>query len=138
MTCNCADRTLSPIPIRLCPLVTTFFRERVFKTLNIVSVPREEQPRIVDLLVGLKNEGTENAERTLMLRSICKYTKSEPNELSSTEGQYFDGESSHTIVVRAVFVYWWDQRNVGRDRWLQSEVVGKSSKALGVTNQHRE
>ena len=66
-----AKSTLSPIPIRLHPLVTALVLERVFKILNILSVPREEHPRKVNLSIGLKNEGAENSKRTLTLRSMC-------------------------------------------------------------------
>jgi hypothetical protein len=69
--CNCAESTLSPIPIRLRSLVTALFRERIFKVLDIISVPWQEHPRKVNLFIGLINEGTENTKRTLMLRSIC-------------------------------------------------------------------
>ena len=70
--CATTDLTLSPIPIRCRPLVTALVDESVFEVLEMISVPWEEHPREVDLLIGLKNDGTENAKGTLVLRSICK------------------------------------------------------------------
>ena len=68
-----AESTLSPIPIRLYPLVTAFVRKYVFKPLDVISVPRKEHSREVNLLIGLTDdEGQEKTEHTLGLRSICK------------------------------------------------------------------
>ena len=66
--------TLSPIPVRLCPLVTALVREYIFEVLDVISVPWEEHSRGVNLFNGIEseNEGRENVERTLTLRSICK------------------------------------------------------------------
>jgi len=49
-----SNSTLCPIPIGSRPLVTTLFRERVFKVLDIISMPWEEQSRHVDLFIGLE------------------------------------------------------------------------------------
>ena len=47
------DGTLRPIPIGCRTSVTTLFNEGVFKVLKIISVPREEHSREMDLLIGL-------------------------------------------------------------------------------------
>ena len=52
--CKCADGTLCPIPIGRRSLITALFRERVFKVLDVISVPREEQSRVMNLFIGLK------------------------------------------------------------------------------------
>ena len=134
--CATADLTLSPIPVRCCPLVTALVGEHVFEVLNIISVPWEEHPRKVDLLIGLKNDGTEDAKGTLVLRSICKYTISKPKE---NQHQRVDNlRSSRTIVERARFVYRRDQRNVRWDGRRKLGIMRKSSEALKAIGQDRE
>jgi len=46
--------TFGPIPIRGCPFVAALLDERIFEVLDKISVPREEQPREMDLFVGLE------------------------------------------------------------------------------------
>lgn len=68
-----ANGTYCPIPVRCRSLVTALLNEGIFKVLEIVSVPWEEKSRKVDLSFGLEdNGGTDNTERTLIFRSICK------------------------------------------------------------------
>ena len=134
--CTTADLTLSPVPVRCRPLVTALASEHIFEVLNIISVPWQEHPRKVNLLIGLKNDGTEDSKLTLVLRSICKYTISKPKE---NQHQRVDNlRSSCTIVERACFVYRRDQRNVRRNRRRKPGVMRKSSEALKNTGQDRE
>ena len=72
LMCKTTNRTLSPVPVGCCPLVTALVNERVFEILGIISVPWEEQSRKVNLLIGLENESREDTKRTSVLRSICK------------------------------------------------------------------
>ena len=60
-----ANRTNGPIPVRRRSLVTALFGERVFKALEIISVPWEEQTSEVDLFFGLRAViARDNTERT--------------------------------------------------------------------------
>jgi len=66
--CSSAGSTLCPIPIGGRPLEAAPFHERIFEILNVVSVPLEEQSRVVDLSIGLKGRGNREHQRYLVVQ----------------------------------------------------------------------
>jgi hypothetical protein len=57
--------TYRPIPIRGCSFEAALFDERILEKLDIISVPWQEHPGPVDLLIGLR---TPRAQRTSDVR----------------------------------------------------------------------
>ena len=132
--CNRANGTYCPIPVGGHSLVTALFNHGIFEVLEVISVPRKEHARKVDLSFGLEAAKSRKAPNVHCSSGPYGYRRG-LNETRKHREATSVGRLLHTIVEGAILNDGRDEGNVGRNGRHHLGIMGNLADTLRASGQ---